>query len=67
MAIFDESNLTDGRGAAKFLHNSAGTLAIWRCEGRGPAYIKRGRYVRYHKDDLEKWIRQGRVRPRKKQ
>jgi len=38
-----------------------GTLANWRCQGRGPAYHKIGRNVFYSVDDLEAWERSCRV------
>lgn len=31
------------------------TLSQWRVEGRGPAYHKFGRLVRYHRDALRDW------------
>ena len=33
-----------------------GTLANWRCDGRGPRYLKVGRHVRYRVEDLEAWL-----------
>jgi predicted DNA-binding transcriptional regulator AlpA len=33
-----------------------GTLANWRCDGRGPRYLKVGRHVRYRAADLETWL-----------
>ena len=40
----------------------AGTLANWRTYGRGPAYVRLGRLVRYQVADLEEWIERRRVR-----
>ena len=37
-----------------------GTLAKWRSEGVGPAYIKVGSRVRYSDVDLEAWLVQRR-------
>ena len=49
----------DGRldvpNAAAYLGLSAKTLAMRRCDGTGPKYIKRGR-IFYFKDDLDAWI-----------
>ncbi|WP_371922666.1 helix-turn-helix domain-containing protein [Simiduia sp. 21SJ11W-1] len=28
----------------------------WRCQGRGPRYVKVGRYVRYRTSDLLEWL-----------
>ena len=36
---------------------SVSTLNTMRCTGRGPAYFKIGRYVRYDSNDLAAWLR----------
>ena len=41
--------------AAELLGLSAGTLRVWRCQGKGPSYYKVGNAVRYKVDDLEAW------------
>ena len=33
-----------------------GTLANWRYQGRGPAFVRFGRHVRYRADDVNTWI-----------
>ena len=48
----------DTRNAALYLGLSEKTLAMWRCQGSGPAYIKPGR-VFYYKEDLDKWLNKG--------
>ena len=40
---------------AAFLGLSAGTLCVWRCQGKGPSYYKVGNAVRYKIDDVEAW------------
>ena len=51
----------DTRNAALYLGLSAKTLAMWRCQGTGPKFIKRGK-VFYYKDDLDHWLNaRGRV------
>jgi hypothetical protein len=51
--------LPDGRldtwNAALYLGLSRRTLATWRYEKKGPAWIKRGR-VFYRKVDLDRWL-----------
>jgi predicted site-specific integrase-resolvase len=42
------------------------TLRNWRHLGRGPAYSKVGRSVRYRLEDVQKYLKQGRVDPEKK-
>jgi excisionase family DNA binding protein len=33
-----------------------GTLANWRYQGRGPAYVRFGRHVRYRATDIAAWV-----------
>jgi excisionase family DNA binding protein len=48
--------LTPGQ-AAEVLSVPRGTLAQWRSQRRGPAFVKlEGRLVRYRSTDLEKYI-----------
>lgn len=47
--------------AAEYLCQSPNTLRQWRCQGRGPAYEKRGRNIRYKREDLESWRAANRV------
>lgn len=51
--------LPDGRldvpNAADYLGLSQKTLAMMRCQGTGPQFIKRGR-IFYFKEDLDEWI-----------
>lgn len=46
--------------AAQLLGLKPSTLEIWRCRGDGPAYLKIGRAVRYHREDLETFLRAAR-------
>lgn len=49
----------DGRlnvpNAANYLGLKEKTLAMMRCQGNGPKFIKRGR-IFYFKDDLDTWL-----------
>jgi hypothetical protein len=49
--------------AAKILSSSPQTLRNWRHLGRGPAYSKRGRMVRYRLADLLDFMAAGRINP----
>jgi excisionase family DNA binding protein len=42
--------------AAKFLGLSSRTLQAWRSQGRGPAYVKVGRSIRYWRSALLEWM-----------
>lgn len=39
--------------AAQYLRLKPATLEIWRCLGKGPAYLRLGRRVLYEVADLE--------------
>jgi hypothetical protein len=47
----------DSINAAKYLGLSVKTLAIMRCKGTGPEFMKRGR-IFYSVKDLEIWMEQ---------
>ncbi|MGQ9688325.1 MAG: helix-turn-helix domain-containing protein [Desulfobaccales bacterium] len=49
--------------AAKLLGVSPQTLRNWRFLGKGPAYTKRGRMIRYRVQDLLDFMSAGRVDP----
>lgn len=40
----------------RLLKIPVGTLANWRSGGKGPAFIRIGRHVRYRAPDLQRWI-----------
>jgi excisionase family DNA binding protein len=40
------------------------TLAQWRYQGTGPAFMKLGRHVRYRRSDLDDWLTSRTVAPR---
>lgn len=41
---------------AVYLGVAVQTLARWRCEGGGPAFLKLGSRVRYERADLDLWL-----------
>lgn len=47
----------DTRSASGYLGLSEKTLAMMRCQGTGPRFIKRGR-VFYYQEDLDAWVGQ---------
>ena len=53
--------LIDTSQLAQMFGISVGTAQNWRSKGRGPAYIKVGGNIRYHMEDLERWLTQQRV------
>jgi|GEM_PF-451010 len=55
-AAVDIDDLVDDKEAARALHQKPQTLAGWRCEGKGPVYLKIGRRVFYRRSDLSAWL-----------
>lgn len=51
----------DVREAAAYTGFSKAALDSMRYEQRGPAYSKPAGRVRYHRDDLDRFMREGRV------
>ena len=43
--------------AANYLQLTRRALQAWRCQGKGPKFVKiSARAVRYRLDDLEQWV-----------
>jgi hypothetical protein len=45
----------DTRNASIYIGLSAKTLAMMRCNGNGPKFVKRGR-IFYFREDLDDWL-----------
>lgn len=56
--------VTTEEDAAAFVGYTPAALRAWRRQGRGPAYIRVGRSVRYRISDLDEWLGAHRVDPR---
>lgn len=54
--VFPDGRL-DTKNAAAYLGLSEKTLAMIRCQGTEPCFIKRGR-VFYYQEDLDAWVAQ---------
>lgn len=52
----------DTRAASVYTGLSLKSLAVMRCTGNGPAFVKLGKAVFYRRDDLDAWIDQNRAR-----
>lgn len=50
----------DAKNAATYVGLSVKTLAMMRCNGNGPTFVKRGR-VFYYRGDLDEWLLAGRA------
>ncbi|RZB36396.1 MAG: hypothetical protein SRB2_02221 [Desulfobacteraceae bacterium Eth-SRB2] len=51
--------------AAQLVGVAVQTLRNWRCQHRGPAYLKLSRAVRYRINDLENFMDSKRIDPEK--
>ena len=54
--MIDPEELIPDPEVEKILHQRPQTLAVWRSEKRGPAYVKIGRRVFYRRSDIAKWL-----------
>lgn len=55
--VSDLSLVLRPHDAARVLGVARQTLARWRCEGQGPAFVKLGaRLVGYRRTDLDAWL-----------
>ena len=61
--MFDESRLYPAKDPALLAIAPYSTMAHWRCEGRGPAFMKIGPRVMYSGRDLNAWLVKHRVTP----
>lgn len=48
----------DTRNASAYVGLSEKTLAMMRCNGNGPKFVKRGR-IFYFREDLDSWLNAG--------
>ena len=62
--MFDETRLYATNDPALKQIAPYSTMAHWRSEGRGPAYIKLGSRVAYRGSDLNRWLAERTVEPR---
>ena len=56
--LFDGRGRLDAKGAAALAGVSPRTLGYYRSRGRGPAFERVGRRIRYLREDVEEWVRQ---------
>ena len=62
--MFDENRLYFTSDPALLALAPPSTLAHFRCERRGPAYVKIGSRVAYCGSDLNEWLAMRTVRPK---
>ncbi len=64
MERFQDDNYYRAADPAMRLIATEGTLAVWRHEGRGPAYVRFGNRILYEGSTLNRWLDEHRVEPR---
>lgn len=62
-ASVDPEELLDANETAALLRQRPQTLAAWRCDKRGPEYVKIGRAVFYRRSAISTWLAQQIVTP----
>lgn len=58
-----DANLLTESEVADFLGKSIITMARWRREGCGPAFVRVGRSPRYRREDLSAFMQANRIAP----
>ena len=48
---------------AEHIGISLSGLRKWRNDGRGPAYVRLGRLIRYRRTDIEEWLEKRMISP----
>lgn len=56
-------NLMTTDQLCEFLQVSRRTVATWRAQHNGPAYVRLGNSVRYRPQDVDAWLSRGLVTP----
>jgi hypothetical protein len=59
----ENPNLLDEDFVSRFIGKSLVTLRRYRREGTGPAFVRIGRTVFYHRADVGAWMNANRVGP----
>ena len=61
--MFDPEKIYLASDDALKLFGKASTMANWRSQGTGPAFVKLGGRVGYRGEDLNDWLRRRTVQP----
>ena len=62
--MFDDQRLYMANDPALQAIAPYSTMAHWRCEGRGPAYVKLGSRVAYSGRALNEWLAARTIQPK---
>lgn len=55
-SVHDADSLWTQKNVAEYLDIPHNTVARWRVNNVGPRFIRIGKYVRYRKADVDRWI-----------
>jgi hypothetical protein len=55
--LIDQRGIAPPKEAALYAHSTGATLAVWRHQGRGPRFIKRGHRIFYSFAEIDRWLR----------
>ena len=55
--LIDQRGIAPPKEAAFYAHSTGATLAVWRHQGRGPRFIKRGHRIFYSFAEIDRWLR----------
>jgi hypothetical protein len=55
--MVEDDPLISADEAARACRQQPGTLATWRCKGKGPHFVKIGRLVFYRESQLRAWLK----------
>jgi excisionase family DNA binding protein len=61
-----ESNSLSLRQASEYIGISQAALRTWKRNGKGPAFFRAGKLLRFRKCDLDAWIEEQLVDPKQK-
>ena len=62
-----DSNVLSLQQASQYVGVSQAALRTWKRQGKGPAFFRAGKLLKFRRSDLDAWIEAQLVEPRHKQ
>ena len=56
MEVASEANALSIQQAGRYIGVSQAALRTWKRDGKGPAFFRAGKLLKYRKADLDAWI-----------
>ncbi|MGO9518114.1 MAG: helix-turn-helix domain-containing protein [Candidatus Korobacteraceae bacterium] len=66
MEAASESNALSLQQASQYIGVSQAALCTWKRDGKGPAFFRAGKLLKFRKTDLDAWIEARLVKPDEK-